>query len=72
MQSAYDTMISDDTFSLLEEYYGDSIDLSTALASMDKEAIIRLLNDIIEEEVMFPELAELSNRAKVAKRELSS
>lgn len=66
-------MIADDTYQLLEEYYGREVELSTVVQNMDRAGIIRLLDDIIEDSKGFPDdeyFKNLAARARVAKREL--
>lgn len=65
----WDTMLDDDTYRLLEEWYGNSLDLSTALGAMDKEGVVRLLDNIIEDSEYFGEKRG-KERAKEAKRKL--
>ena len=64
---AWDIMIDDDTYQLLQDYYGSRVDLYTVVSNMDRESIIRLLDDIIETCEEFPD-EDLLSRAKAAKR----
>lgn len=70
---AWDIMIDDDTYSLLEEYYGRQVDLGTMISNLGKAGIVRLLDDIIEGQEDFPDdpyTKELATRAREAKRRL--
>ena len=71
--SAWDVMVDDDTYSLLEEYYGRQMDFSTALSYSDRAGVVRLLDNIIDEQEDFLDdsyMKELAARAREAKRRL--
>lgn len=70
---AWDIIVDDDTYSLLEEYYGRQVDFSTMFSNLDKAGVIRLLDDIIDGQKDFPDdpyVKGLATRAKEAKRRL--
>lgn len=69
MRSAWDVMIDDETYSLLEEYYGREVELSTMVRNADRAGVIRLLDDIIEEWDVHQD-DEMVARAREAKRRL--
>ena len=67
-KSAWDFMIEDDVYQLLEEYYGREVSLSDVLESMDKAAVLRLLDKIIEDcSFLGMEDEEMVKRARAAK-----
>ncbi len=67
-KSAWDFMVEDDVYQLLEEYYGREVSLSDVLESMDKAAVLRLLDKIIEDcSFLGMEDEEMVKRAKAAK-----
>lgn len=48
-------MLDDDTYQLLEEQYGSKIKLYDMIGYIDKEAVLRLLDNIIEDCQDFPD-----------------
>jgi len=67
-KSAWDFMVEDDVYQLLEEYYGKEVSLSDVLESMDKAAVLRLLDKIIEDcSFLGMEDEEMVKRARAAK-----
>ena len=67
-KSAWDFMIEDDVYQLLEGYYGKEVSLPDVLESMDRAAVLRLLDKIIEDcSFLGLEDEEMVKRAKAAK-----
>ena len=69
MRPAWDIMIDEETYQLLEEYYSREMELSDVISNMDRDGIVRLLDNIIEEPEEFGD-EEMVARARKAKRKL--
>ena len=73
MRSAWDVMVDDETYTLLEEYYGREVEFSEMLPYLDKAGVARLLDNIIDESGYYSDdstLEEFARRAKQARKEL--
>jgi len=66
--TAWDVLIDDETYQLLEEYFGRSIELQEALYYMDRGGVLRMLDCILNDDLAEEEDKE---RARKAKRLLS-
>lgn len=73
MRPARDIMIDDDTYQLLEEYYGTSMELPDVIENLDRDGINRLLDDVIRGCEAWPDDEDMRGmvaRAREAKRRL--
>lgn len=70
---AWDIMVGEDTYELLQDWYGKEVELQSVVYYMDREGIKRLLDHIIDECRDSPDdeyFKDFMLRAKNAKKEL--
>lgn len=67
---AWDFMVNEDVYQLLEEYYGQEMSLQKVVGNSDRASIIRLLDDIVEDYDSGYGDEAMAARAKAAKRKL--
>ncbi len=48
-KAAWDVMVDDETYQLLEDYFGTEMELSDVISNADRAGIIRLLDSIVED-----------------------